>query len=266
MSKRKAFTLIEILVVIAVIAILMSILMPALQRVKKQAKMSACLMNLRQWGLMFSLYCDDNNGYFFSGQFNGTFSGQGSGLFWRNSMRPYSKNKKMWLCPQALKPQSSGGIPWQNWSNVAWETGGDIGSYGLNGWILNPPAGINSVWGRSPASDHWRTSNVKYANTIPIFTGSWWVDSWPRERDQPPTIISGPPDRPNTNEMERVCVNRHDGFVNGTFMDWSAKRIGLKELWALKWHRSYNTRGPWTLAGGAKQTDWPEWIRHFKDY
>jgi hypothetical protein len=49
-------------------------------------------------------------------------------------------------------------------------------------------------------------------------------------------------------------------------MDWPARKVGLKELWALKWHRQFDTAGPWTKAGGVKPEDWPEWMRHFKDY
>jgi hypothetical protein len=40
----------------------------------------------------------------------------------------------------------------------------------------------------------------------------------------------------------------------------------LKELWTLRWHQEYQTRGPWTQAGGVKAEDWPEWMRSFKDY
>jgi len=181
-------------------------------------------------------------------------------------MRPYSKNVKMWLCPQAVKPQSTGGIPQGNWSNVAWQVGSEVGSYGLNGWVLNPPLGVNNVWGRSPVSDHWRTCQVKGANNIPVFTGSWWVDSWPKENDQPSPTEAGPGDTPGTNEMNRVCVDRHNGFVNSLFMDWSARKIGLKELWTLKWHKSYNVSGQWTKAGGAIPSKWPQWMRHYKDY
>ena len=67
MGLRKAFTLIELLVVIAIIALLMSILMPALQRVKSQARSVACLSKLKQWGLFFAMYAEDYNGRFMMG-------------------------------------------------------------------------------------------------------------------------------------------------------------------------------------------------------
>jgi len=66
--------------------------------------------------------------------------------------------------------------------------------------------------------------------------------------------------------MRRVCVNRHDGFVNSLLLDFTVSKVGLKELWTLKWHRRFDTTGHWTSAGGVKPQDWPEWMRSFKDY
>jgi prepilin-type N-terminal cleavage/methylation domain-containing protein len=270
---KRAFTLIELLVVIAIIAVLMAILMPALNRVKKQARTSVCLANLRQWGLLFNMYCDDNDGYFFTGELNGTRNNMGSGEFWRETMRPYTKSysKKLWLCPQATKTLPQGGIPQNGWSYYAWETANDVGSYTLNGWMLNIKASVvagdrTNGWGRTPAEWHWGTPQVQGSNNIPVFTGGWWVDTWPRDADQPPQGDEGPGDTPNSNEMNRVCVNRHDGFLNGVFADWSVRKIGLKELWTLKWSRGYNIAGQWTKGGGCQPSAWPEWLQRFKDY
>jgi prepilin-type N-terminal cleavage/methylation domain-containing protein len=60
--KKQAFTLVELLVVIAIIALLMAILMPALQRARKQAREIICRNNLRQYGLGAKMYVDDNEG------------------------------------------------------------------------------------------------------------------------------------------------------------------------------------------------------------
>jgi len=57
----RGFTLIELLVVIAIIAVLMAILMPALNRVKEQGKRAACLSNVKQMGVAWILYADDND-------------------------------------------------------------------------------------------------------------------------------------------------------------------------------------------------------------
>jgi prepilin-type processing-associated H-X9-DG protein len=66
--------------------------------------------------------------------------------------------------------------------------------------------------------------------------------------------------------LEDCCMNRHNGYVNGLFLDGSVRKVGLKELWTLKWYPKFNTRGPWTKAGGAKSEDWPQWMQRFKDY
>jgi prepilin-type N-terminal cleavage/methylation domain-containing protein/prepilin-type processing-associated H-X9-DG protein len=267
---QEAFTLVELLVVIAIISLLMSILLPALSRARKQARTVVCLSNLKQWGLSFAMYSDNNNGRFFSGQINGSYDLEANfGRYWRVTTKPYCNNKKMWLCPETVKPQSSGEMtPKGALSSVAWEYDGDIGSYGLNGWVLSPASGVTTVFDRLPVSDFWGTSQVKGSSNVPVFADMWFVDAWPLDKDIPSQAENcpGDPETFTKNEMQRVCVNRHNGFTNTLFMDGSVRKVGLKELWCLKWHRSYNINGRWTQAGHIQSGNWPLWMQKFKDY
>ena len=61
-DRDKAFTLIELLIVISVIAVLMAILVPVLRKVRSQAGAMGCRSNLRQWGLYHSMYTSDHDG------------------------------------------------------------------------------------------------------------------------------------------------------------------------------------------------------------
>ncbi|MEJ2703775.1 MAG: prepilin-type N-terminal cleavage/methylation domain-containing protein [Sedimentisphaerales bacterium] len=112
MNKRKAFTLIELLVVIAIIAILLAILMPALQRVKKQARGLLCRHNLKNYGVAGRMYLDDYDGVF-PHSFRWLYKDGGTGCRWHDASmslnkRPdlagdlwlYLKDKDISLCPE----------------------------------------------------------------------------------------------------------------------------------------------------------------------
>jgi prepilin-type N-terminal cleavage/methylation domain-containing protein/prepilin-type processing-associated H-X9-DG protein len=252
---NRGFTLIELLVVIAIIALLMAILMPALQNVKKQARTISCQASLRQWILIWKMYTDDNNGYFHRGLGGESQTGEER---WPAVMRAHYKNLDMRLCPMATKPLSEGGLsPFAAWGIFP---DGSFGSYGFNEWLCNR---VVSAGGQE--ENYFRSVNSKPAHNIPLFLDCYWYDVWAHAVDRPPDHQADT-HSPGTNEMKRVCLNRHNGAVNSAFLDWSIRKVNLKELWTLKWHKNFDTRGPWTKAGGVQPDDWPEWMRGMRDY
>jgi len=276
MSKKTAFTLVELLVVIAIIALLMSILMPALGRVRRQAKTVICQSNLKQWGICFAMYVDDWDGYFMAGYVL-TQPPRAYLDYWMEALRScYGDVGDIRLCPMATKPGTEingnefgvGGGPFSAWgifsSTWGYAVEGDYGSYGWNGYLANPPAG-EGIWGRYAAKNldpNWRNATVKGAAIIPVLLDHQWVDCWPEPTDDPPGFNGQPwPDDYGTSQMGRFTVDRHNGYLNYVFLDWSVRKVGLKESWKLKWHRLYSLNEP-------LPTEWDStdhWMYKFKD-
>jgi prepilin-type processing-associated H-X9-DG protein len=259
--------LIELLVVIAIIALLMAVLMPALGRVKKQAKSIACRARVREWGFLYKFYTDDNDGYF-----NVGWSSDSETTLWPNALRPYYKdNWDMLLCPTATREMAND----NDWGTfkAAWREmdmpGGSsyryVFSYSINSWTNN----MHKDRGSRLKEWFWkRAVDVKSANKIPVFGDATWHDAWPRSTDTPSPAMDafGIGNKGTSGEMNHFCIDRHDGVINMLFADWSARNVGLKELWTLKWHRAFETADVWTKAGGATPDMWPAWLSSYRDY
>ena len=254
MYKRSGFTLIELLVVIAIIALLMSILMPALSLVKDQANTVICRSQLHQWGLIFHFYTSDNKGLF--------PANAGGSDNWVGVSQPYVADEKLWSCPKATKTRAQGAaqplVVYEHWQGIN-------GSYGLNDWVLSTWPGISE----ESEKQLWRTPNVKEASRVPMFLDSSIMYlANPDPMDPPPAyegdVVMGT--GPSSGEMKRFCVNRHNRHCQGVFLDLATQKLGLKQLWTLKWHREFDTEGPWTKAGGATAEDWPAWMASMTEY
>ena len=269
-SKGAGFTLIELLVVIAIIAMLVAILMPALQRVRNQARAVICQSKLKQWGTILTIYTEDNNGripleflWFMSG----------------SNFRDNDPNKPPILnefqtegilcCPMAVKtnsPKSGGGTI--RFNGTTWDfkytNGSKFKAWEVtNPWAFRGSYGFNRrVWDQVPHFPFFNPFNIDMSSfrgkaNIPVLLDCSESEGSFRDTVPPPSYEGYARD---------FCINRHNGYINGLFLDWSVRKIGLKELWTLKWDRKFDTDGPWTKAGGVMPEDWPEWMRNFKDY
>lgn len=84
---KKGFTLIELLVVIAIIAILAAILFPVFQKVRENARRTACVSNMKQLGLGMIMYIQDYDEVFVPANIQDEFS-------WDSAIYPYTSAGK----------------------------------------------------------------------------------------------------------------------------------------------------------------------------
>ena len=113
-SRRGAFTLVELLAVVAIIAILAALLLPALSRAREGAKRSACASNLRQIGFAFECYLLEHKGTYPAWQDqpmdteNTYWLWMGRG--WRTLLQPYIPGGKdrpgVFFCPSDTRESS----------------------------------------------------------------------------------------------------------------------------------------------------------------
>jgi len=271
----KAFTLIELLVVIAVIAVLMGILMPSLQKARKMAQSTTCRFNLKEWGLIFSLYAADNENKLPQSIAGGKLNDQEA--YWIIATLPYYSEKKIRICPSTKvvrdnRVDRSHGSTFACWgpfepgATTDWWADFDTGSYGLNEWVSAPPPGAAYFW-NFPSKNAWRTTDVKGASRIPLFMDSVYVDVFPDTRDTP---LENEPDPYewntgwgdwDTNAMRLVCLDRHGGGINMVFLDGTTGKVPLRALWKLKWHKNFKINNPRTEPDAV----WPKWLQQFSD-
>jgi hypothetical protein len=243
--------------------------------------------NLHEWALVFNMYTGENDGYFGEGWYPDGWEHQ-----WMKTLKKHYQNDELLLCPAATLPMfdiGEGGAVFTGpgfnnnkiaaWGRFApeglWDDIIDgyedaIGSYGLNEWISNVPHGSGDDY--YVEDIHWRHTYVRRANQIPVLADCWWMGGFPTPYDEPveysTTMLWSP-------EMARYTIDRHNGAINLVFADYSVKRVGLRQLWQLKWSKEMTeVNGKQVLAWGnldivpdpENLEEWPEWMRNFKIY
>ena len=267
-SNHAGFTLIELLVVIAVMTLLMEMLLPVLGRVRRQGRALACQSNLRQWGLALHAYAAANDAKtpsFWAEPPNG--GGSEYWHYWHGPHWNHTDPNEMLLCPSARRAPEEG---WEGGTFRAWRTrffgqGPRVtSSYGRNlsvGYEVTRPGRL------------WETVDVEAADRIPFFfdcaaptfSAVSGIPGLSHDMGPPPQQEGYQGSMPG-DWAYQVCMNRHEGGINMVFLAASVRKVGLKELWTLKWRKDFDTANRWTIAGGVQPEDWPEWMRGFSDY
>ena len=201
--RPRAFTLVELLVVIGIIAILITMLLPALNKARDKARAVQCMSNLRQLFLFTQMFAQDNNGHLFRpgfppesgpvidkytnwGQLSAGRADFNSGALWRY-IPGMDSRKALVLCPADNGEQV-------RYGSIQRVVGERDFSYSLNAQI-SPP-------GNNPNKPGIRLAKIKSSSERIL----WWEeigpnDSWCLE--------------PMTNEDDTPS-GRHQGqkFVN----------------------------------------------------
>ena len=251
MESKAAFTKKDVFVVLGCVVFLLANLGAVGSSGRRRAKEAVCLSNLKKWGSVFKMFTDDNNGLFM----------ERLGLSTpETGLKEYYEDDKLLLCPEATKPYDEGGrCPF-----AAHYYYDGLSSYGHNSWITSRPAANGTYVDNG--SWLWKTPNVKQAAKVPmVLDCAGYQNACPWPQDEPAEFDGQFIQGTNLNEIRYVCLNRHNGAVNGVFLDFSVRKIGLKELWLLEWHRGWTEH----LREVGLPTAWgdPEhWMYNFKDY
>jgi prepilin-type N-terminal cleavage/methylation domain-containing protein len=168
-SPRRAFTLVELLVVIAIIAVLIALLLPAVRAARAQAKAFQCVSNIRQLGIAMMAYASDNKGLF-----PPNFTSPSPGQNWKDADR----------IPHYLRMP---GVPITGASVFVCPEDDGIRSYSMNLWA-------SSKIDKSITGALWQRSR-KMASLI-LLADSW---SW----QSPPYFEATPTIGKNGNAAQR---------------------------------------------------------------
>jgi prepilin-type N-terminal cleavage/methylation domain-containing protein/prepilin-type processing-associated H-X9-DG protein len=115
---RRAFSIIELLVVIGIIAILLGLLLPTLSKARQHSRSLACKARLQNIGSAFQMYLNENDGWYPPAPYSPTFNPDGLPLVSDFLERYVSENRQIWSCPADHKYFSEYGLSYSYYQEL----------------------------------------------------------------------------------------------------------------------------------------------------
>ena len=242
--RRRAFSLLEMLIAIGIIALLIALLMPVINSVRRSARGAACLANLQQWGHAFEMYRNGNGGRSFALGDIPTRLDQGNNpLMWWELLQPYQAEAgQSLLCREASEPAyATPRNAFEAWGPERfWDTptkirGPYVGSYGFNSWLYHPRATKDGP----PGPEHLRLP-TKDSSNVPVIFDCARLDLPPQDTDKPYLYNTGGSNAGGN--MRFAAMERHKDGVNVLFLDGHAEQVPAPRLWKLKWSETFQPK------------------------
>lgn len=232
----KAFTLVELVVVVSIIGLVMAMMLPALGRARGQAKAVICASNVRQLGIAWTCYAGDYDGFAMPG------AETSKNTYWwgkvlpdgidhkEGFIQPYLKSGLkeggVYECPaQCFGSYGLQGKPATEPDDKKWITS----TYGYNGYYLSPP---QSGWPDTEDRPWQKTVTIKGPDKVFAFADT--LIEWPGLKQPLNTFLLDPPDLYNKdtgywfkNSCPTTCF-RHNDKTNVVFVDGHCGSVDLE--------------------------------------
>jgi prepilin-type N-terminal cleavage/methylation domain-containing protein/prepilin-type processing-associated H-X9-DG protein len=221
MKRNHAFTLIEILIVIAIIALLAAILFPVFSRARERARQASCQSNLKQIGMAIMQYTSDNDerlpqAYYWFKADGSTAQNYDTvpASSWRVMIDPYVKSHAIFTCPS-------------NPDRLLLADDGNTVSYAANacnfsicglgsttpGLMGKPSSGTLA----SGAKLSWCTFDIQNPSQV------WMISENTQQQSRPQYVVFG--NTIDVNEFSAALYAGHSGRANWLFVDGHVKAL-----------------------------------------